>query len=81
MYIPNASIQTRIKDEKYMAIINIRGALVYIQMEIAPYVYGPYDIIYCKGVKKPIAKCQNEIYGTMKANLLYYKKYRNIIED
>jgi hypothetical protein len=34
--IPNAFIQTRIEDEKDMAIIKIRGILVDMLLDIAP---------------------------------------------
>ena len=59
-----------------MAIIKIRVVLVDIMMEKSPDVYGPYVITYRKGVKQLIVQFQNEIYGTIKANLLYYKKLR-----
>ena len=64
-----------------MATINIRRVLVDIMLEIAPYVYGAYFIMYHKGVKKLIVQCQNTIYGTMTTVMLYYKKFRNSIED
>ena len=37
--IPNAFIQTRVEDEKEMAIIKIRGILVDILVDLAPDVY------------------------------------------
>ena len=37
--IPNAFIQARVEDEKYMAIIKIRGILVDILVDLAPDVY------------------------------------------
>ena len=52
-------IQTRIQDEKYMVIINIRLVLVDILLEISPDVYGPYFITDRKGVKKLIVQSQN----------------------
>ena len=81
MEIPNYFIQTRIKDEKYMAIIKIRRVLVYIMLEIAPDVYRPCVITDCKGVKTLIFQCQNAIYGTMTESLLYYKNFRKSLED
>ena len=75
MDIPNALIQTRTEDEKYVAIINIRGVLVYILLDISPDVYGLYVITYRKGVKQLIVQCQNSIYGIMTASLQYYKKF------
>ena len=81
MCIPNDSIQTCIKDEKDMATTKIRVFLVDIMLEIGLDVYETYVIMYCKGVKKPLFHCQNVTYGTMKEILLYYKKFRNSIED
>ena len=76
MYIPISFIHTCIEDEKDMAIIDIRGVLVCIMLEIAPYVYGPYVITDHKGVNQLIFQCQNEIYVTMTTSLLYYNKFR-----
>ena len=47
-------------DEKCMAIINIKGVLVDILMEIAPYVYGTYVITDRKGVKQLIVQFQTK---------------------
>ena len=63
-----------------MAIIKTRGVFVYILLEIYPDVYGPYVITDRKGFKKLIFQCQNVIYGTITASLLYYKNYRMSIE-
>jgi hypothetical protein len=73
--IPNAFIQTRIPDEKDMAIIKIRGILVDMLVEIAPDVYKPYVTTDKKGVKQLIVQCLNAIYGTMMAGLMYYTKF------
>ncbi len=50
--IPNAFIQTVVKDEKYRAFIRIRGLLVNILVSIAPDVYGPYVTVGKKGEKQ-----------------------------
>ena len=73
--IPNAFIQTRIQDEKDMVFIRIRGVLVDILLEIAPKVYKPYVCVDKKGNKTLLVQCQNTIYGTMVASLLYYRKF------
>ena len=73
--IPNAFIQTRIENEKDMAILRIRGVLVDMLLKIAPDVYGPYVTIDKKGIKQIIVQSQNAIYGTMVASLLYYNKF------
>ncbi len=74
--IPNAFIQTRIEDEKDMAIIKIRGILVDMLLDVAPEIYTPYVTVDKKGVKQLIVQCLNAIYGTMMASLLYYNKFR-----
>jgi hypothetical protein len=73
--IPNAFIQTKIKNKKDMAIIKIRGVLVDFLLEIAPEFYGPYITKDKKGIKQLIVQCTNAIYGTMVASLLYYRKF------
>ena len=79
--IPNAFIQTRVEDEKDMVIIKIRGVLVDILLEIAPDVYGPYVTEDKKGVKQLLVQCQNALYGTMVASLLYYRKFVKSLTD
>jgi hypothetical protein len=73
--IPNAFVQTRVEDEKDMAIIKLRGVLVDILVEIAPDVYKPYATTDKKGVRQLLVQCQNALYGTMVASLLYYRKF------
>jgi hypothetical protein len=73
--IPNAFIQTRVEDEGDMAIIKIRGVLVDILVEIAPDVYKSYVTTDKKGTKQLLVQCQNALYGTMVASLLYYRKF------
>jgi hypothetical protein len=75
--IPNAFIQTRIECPEDMAIIKIRGILVDMLVEIAPTVYQPFVSTDRKGMKQLIVQCQNAIYGTMVASLLYYRKFCN----
>jgi hypothetical protein len=41
--IPNAFIQTVVKDEEHCVVAHIRGLLVDILVSIAPDVYGPYS--------------------------------------
>jgi hypothetical protein len=73
--IPNAFIQTRVEDEGDMAIIKIRGVLVDILVKIAPDVYNSYVTTDKKGIKQLLVQCQNALYGTMVASLLYYRKF------
>jgi hypothetical protein len=52
VYILNASVQTRVENEKDMAFIKIRGILVDILVEIFPNVYKPYVSKDKKGMKQ-----------------------------
>ena len=61
-------------------IIRIRGILVDILVEIALDAYSPYVTTDKRGKKYLIVQCQNAIYGTMTASLLYYKNFlKNLI--
>jgi hypothetical protein len=75
--IPNAFIQTRVEDEEDMAIIKICGVLVDKLVKIAPDVYKSYVTTGKKGTKQLLVQCQNALYGTMVASLLYYRKFTN----
>ena len=61
----NMFIQTRVKDEKDMACIKIRGVLVDILVGTAPEVYKPYVMRDKKGLTQLLGKCQNALYGTI----------------
>jgi hypothetical protein len=58
-----------------MAIIKICGVLVDILVEIAPDAYKSYATTDKKEVKQLLVQCQNALYGTMVASLLYYRKF------
>ena len=79
--IPNAFIQTRVEDEKDMAIIKIRGILVDILVDLATDVYREFVTTDKKGVKELVVRCQNALYGTMVASLLYYRKSVKSLTD
>ena len=73
--VSNDLIQRGIENEKYMAIIKIRGILVDMLLDIAPDVYGSYVTTNMKIIKQLITQCMNSIYGTMVASLIYYCKF------
>jgi hypothetical protein len=73
--IPNAFMQTTVEDKKDMAIIRLRGDFVDILVSITPNVYKKFVITDRKGSKVLIVQCQNALYGTMQASLLYYQKF------
>jgi hypothetical protein len=52
-----------------------------ILVEIAPGVYKSYVSKYKKGMKQLLVQCQNALYGTMVASLLYYQKFINSLTD
>jgi hypothetical protein len=64
-----------------MAFIKIRGILVDILVEISPDVYKYYVSKDKKGSKQLLVQCQNALYGTMAASLLYYRKFVNSLTD
>jgi hypothetical protein len=55
--IPNAFVQTIVKDEKDKALICIRDPLVDMLVSIAHYVYGPYVTVGKKGKKQLHVQC------------------------
>jgi hypothetical protein len=55
--IPNAFIQTRVKNKKDRVIIRIRGVVVYWLVRIAPDVYGPFVSTDKKGNKVLLVEC------------------------
>jgi hypothetical protein len=73
--IPHAFVQTRVENKKDMAFINIQGILVDILVEISPEAYKSYVSQDKKGNKQLLVQCQNSLYGTMVASLLYYRKF------
>jgi hypothetical protein len=74
-HIPNTFIQMQVEDEEDMAIIKICAILVDILVQIAPNIYKSYVMTDKKGMKQLLVQCQNALYGTMVASLLYYCKF------
>ncbi len=58
-----------------MAIIKICGVLLHILIQIAPNIYKSYITDDKKGTQQLLVQCQNALYGTMVASLLYYHKF------
>jgi hypothetical protein len=79
--IPNAFVQTRVENEKYMAFIKIRGILVDFLVEIAPEAYKSYVSKNKNGNNQLLVQCNNALYGTMVASLLYYWKFVKSLMD
>jgi hypothetical protein len=79
--IPNVFVQTRVKNKKDMAFIKIQSILVDILVEIAPDLYKSYVSKDKKGSKQLLVQCQNALYSTMIASLLYYRKFVKSLTD
>ncbi len=75
MNIPNACVQTVVKDKEHCVVVRIRGLLADILVSIAPDVYGPYVSTNKAGQKVLLVQCLNAVHGTMVEALLYYKKF------
>ena len=77
--IPNAFIQTK-AGPKDRVIIRVRGILVDLLLETAQKVYESFVSTDKKGAKTLLLECNNAIYGTVVASLLYYRKFRQTVE-
>ena len=64
-----------------MAFIKICGVLVDILVKIAPDVYKLHVITDKKCVKQLLVQCQNAVYGTTVASLLYYRNFTKSLTD
>ena len=72
--IPNAFIQTRVEREEDKVIIRVRGYLVDVLCKIWSG-YKEYVTTNSKGEKQLLLQCENAIYGTIIASLLFYNKF------
>ena len=52
-----------------------------ILVEIVPDVYKSHSTNDKKGAKQLLVQCQNVLYGTMVASLLYYRKFKKSLTD
>ena len=80
--IPNAFVQTDIPKEMMgeRIIMKIRGSLVDMLTKISPNEYE--DFIQYEGQQKTLyVEMLKALYGMMQSSLLYYKKFRNDLEE
>ena len=77
---PNAFIQTRVQHKKDMSIIKSIVVIVDTLLEISPDIYDSYVNTYCKGLRQLVVQCQNSIYGTIMASLMYYQNFGKSLE-
>ena len=73
--IPNAFITTRIEDKKDIVIVRLRGKLAELMVATAPEIYKKYVSINRKGEVVFYVEDLNDLYGIMKAALLFYLKF------
>ena len=79
--IPNAFIQTVVKDLKDRAITHIHALMVDMFMKIAPDVYENYITIDKKCNKQLLMECLNALYGTIVVGLLYHQKFTKSLKE
>jgi hypothetical protein len=63
-----------------MIIMKIRGQLVDILLELCRGVYDDYVIIEGKH-KMLYVRMLKALYGMLISSILYYKKFRSVLED
>ena len=78
--VPNAFIQTYLENVDERIILILRGIAAQILIDIAPEVYESYVEIE-NGRSVLYLECTNVIYGTIKAALLFYNKFRKDLEE
>ncbi len=81
--IPNAFIQAKIpdtKDGEERVLMKITGVLVDLLVEQAPEIYRDY-VVYENGKKVLYVQVLKALYGMLVAALLWYKRFRQDLED
>jgi hypothetical protein len=81
--IPNAFIQAdmpEIENGADMVVMKIKGILLQILMEISPETYGPY-VVMEDGKLVIYLRVLKALYGMLVAALLWYRKFRNDLEE
>ena len=81
--IPNAFIQAYLpvlENGKEKVIMKITGVLVDLLVELAPEIYSDY-IVYENGKKVLYVQVLRALYGMLVAALLWYKKFKNDLEQ
>ena len=74
IYIPNAFIQTRIKNDEEKVVLRLRGKLADILIKKAPEIYPKQITINKNGETVLYVIALNAIYSIMKTALLFYQK-------
>ena len=78
--VTNAFIQTYLEDESERIILVLTGLSVQVLVDIASSIYQSY-VEMENGKEVLYLECTNVIYGTLKAALLFYKKFYKDIES
>ena len=79
MDIPNDFITTRIENEEDKIIMRLRARLAELMAATAPEIHKQYITIYRKGKKALDVRTINAICGIMKAALLFYLNFLEIL--
>src|SRR5210317_1569613 len=77
--VSNAFIQTYLENKEERIILVLRGKAAEILIDLAPTIYKDYAHTE-KGQTVLYLECTNMIYGTIKAALLLYQRFRKDIE-
>ena len=78
--ILNAFIQTRAERPEDQVLMQLRGLLADLLVQIDPKFYKSFLAKDRKRESLLIVRCLNAMYGTMVASLLYYRKFRKTVE-
>ena len=81
--VPNAFIQApmpEVKPNEDRVMMKITGVLVDMLVQMCPEVYGPY-VVFENGRKVLYVQVLRAIYGMLQAALLWYKKFKNDLEE
>ena len=81
--VPNAFIQApmpEVKPNEDRVMMKITGVLVDMLVQLCPEVYGPF-VVFENGRKLLYVQVLRVIYGMLQAALLWYKKFKNDLEE
>jgi hypothetical protein len=74
-------IQTAVTNNKKKVIVHICSLVAEMLVKTAPEVYSPYVTRDRHGNIELLVICNNAIYGTVMAGLLYYEKFTTSLES
>ena len=75
IYISKAFVTTIIENKKDIVIVRLRGKLAELMVATASEIYKKYVSVNRKGELVLYVEALNDLYGIMKAALLFYLKF------